>query len=311
MAAAPYKEAKREEESRMPGSSGQHWHTVHVLLLLGLVVMSPLGLARSVWAHANLLRAVPESTAVLQQPPARVTLWFSEHIASGFSAIQVLDAQGRRVDNDDNAVDQEDATMLTVTLRPVPNGLYTVVWKNVSTVDGHRLRVSFVFAVGEPIRNSPATTSAPPLFQSASAPVLRGLVLLSALTVVGGLGFVLLVSRALLAGRTPGDPVRRVGTHVVAQTVHHIRIALGVVGVASIAQLLDHTAVAADLPFSQVLGHPMTAVLMGTDWGYCWLGRMGVLCIMAAVLGVPFLPGPLADEVGRARSPRFLWATVL
>src|SRR5262245_2755011 len=66
----------REEERRMTGSSGQHWHTIHALLLLGLVVMSPLGLAQSVWAHANLLRAVPESTAVLQQPPARVTLWF-------------------------------------------------------------------------------------------------------------------------------------------------------------------------------------------------------------------------------------------
>jgi copper transport protein len=280
-------------------------------MLLGLVTIAPLGLAQSVDAHANLLRAVPEPNAVLQQPPARVTLWFSERIAPGFSAIQVLDAQGTRVDNTDNAVDQEEATALAVTLPPVPHGLYTVAWKNVSMVDGHRVRGSFVFAVGAPLPRSAVPMSAPPLFQSARAPVLRGLVLLSALTVVGGLGFVLLVSRALLAGRTPGDPARRVGTHVVAQTVHHIRIALGVVGVASIAQLLDHTAVAADLPFSQVLGHPLTAVLMGTDWGYCWLGRMGVLCIMAAVLGVPLLPGPPSDEGWRARSPRVLWATVL
>ena len=46
-------------------------------------------------------------------------------------------------------------------------------------------------------------------------------------------------------------------------------------GFASIAQLFDHTAVAADLPFSQVLGHPLAAVLTGTDWGSCWLRAWG------------------------------------
>jgi copper transport protein len=240
-----------------------------------------------------------------------VTLWFSEHIAPGFSAIQVLDAQGRRVDNDDNAVDQEDGTVLTVTLRPVPNGLYTVVWKNVSTVDGHRLRDSFVFAVGEPIRNSPATTSAPPLFQSASAPVLRWLVLLNALAVVGGLGFVLLVSRALLVRRNTSDPVRLVGIQVVARTVQHIWIAMGVLLVASVGQLVDHTAVAAELPFYQVLGHPLITVLMGTDWGHLWLARVGVLVLMAVVFGVLFSPKKLEDEAQVTWFPNILGATAL
>ena len=295
----------------MTGHGRQRWHPFHLCMLLGLVTIAPLGLAQNAGGHANLLRAVPEPNAVLQQPPTRVILWFSERIAPDFSALQVLDAQGTRMDNTDTAVDPAEATALAVTLPPVPPGLYTVAWKNVSMVDGHRVRGSFVFAVGAPLPRGSVPMAAPPLFQSARAPVLRGLVLLSALTVVGGLGFVLLVSRALLAGRTPGDPVRRVGTHVVAHAVHHIRMALGVVGVASIAQLLDHTAVAADLPVSQVLGHPLTAVLMGTDWGYCWLGRMGVLFIMVAVLGIPLRPGPPADEVGRARSPRVLWATVL
>src|SRR5438105_1886460 len=133
----------------MMGSGGQRWHAIH-LILLGLVATSPLVLVQSVWAHANLLRAAPESSAVLQQPTARVLRW---------------------------------------------------------------------------------------------------LILLSALAVVGGLGFVLLVSRALLARRATRAPVRLVGTQVIARTVQHIWIAMGVLLVASIGQLLDHTAVAAELPF--------------------------------------------------------------
>jgi methionine-rich copper-binding protein CopC len=66
--------------------------------LPGLMILSLLP-AQRVYAHANLLRAVPEPNAVLQQPLERVTLWFSERIAPNFSAIQVLDAQGQQVDN--------------------------------------------------------------------------------------------------------------------------------------------------------------------------------------------------------------------
>jgi copper transport protein len=203
----------------MMGQTLQCWDPWPLLLLLGVMTTAPLGLAPHAEAHANLLRAVPEPNAVLQQPPAQVTLWFSERIAPAFSAIQVFDAQGQRVDRNDNAVDQEEATAVTVTLPSVPQGLYTVAWKNVSMVDGHRVRGAFVFAVGTPLPRGPVSVSAPPLFQSASAPVLRGLVLLSTLAIVGGVGFALLVSRALLVGSPPGTPVQHVGLQVVGRTV--------------------------------------------------------------------------------------------
>jgi len=295
----------------MPSSGNQHWHATYLLMLFGLVATFPLWLAQSVYAHANLLRAVPEPNAAIQPPPARVTLWFSERIAPDFSAIQVLDAQGRRVDNDDSAVDQEDATVLAVTLQSVPHGLLTVAWKNVSTVDGHRVRGSFVFAVGESIRSGPVMTPASPLFQSAPAPVLRWLVLLSALAIVGGLGFVLLVSWALLTQRVTHDPVRLVGTQVIAHTVQSIWIAMGVLLVVSVGDLLDHTAAAAELPFSKVLGRPLAVVLTGTDWGHLWLGRVGVLGIMVVVFGVSRPPTKLVDETWDAWARSILWSTAL
>jgi copper transport protein len=295
----------------MMGQTHQRWDPWPLLLLLGVVTIAPLGLAQRAGAHANLLRAIPEPNTVLGQPPAQVTLWFSERIAPAFSAIQVLDAQGQRVDHDDNTVDQEEATALTVTLPPVPHGLYTVAWKNVSMADGHRVRGAFVFAVGTPLPRGAVSAPAPPLFQSPRAPALRGLVLLSTLAVVGGVGFVLLVSRALPAGRTPDDLVQHVGLQVVVRTVQHIRIALAVAAVASVAQLLDHTAVAADRPITQVLGPPLAAVLTGTDWGYCWLARVGLLLLLAVILGGPSAARPATDDVRGARSPRLLWATVL
>jgi copper transport protein len=291
----------------MMGQTRQRW-APWPLLLLAVMLTVPLGLAQCAEAHANLLRAVPEPNAVLQQPPAQVTLWFSERIAPAFSALQVLDAQGQRVDHDDNAVDQEEATTLTVTLPPVPQGLYTVAWKNVSMVDGHRVRGAFVFAVGTPLPRGAVSAPVPPLFQSPRAPVLRGLVLLSILAVVGGVGFALLVARALLAGRTSDDPVQHVGTHMVVRTVQHSRLALGVAVVASVAQLLDHTAVAAERPMSQVLGPPLAAVLTGTDWGYCWLAREGLLLLMAVILGGASAAHPSTDDMRGARAPRLLGA---
>jgi putative copper export protein len=240
-----------------------------------------------------------------------VILWFSERIAPGFSALQVLDTQGRRVDNDDNTVDQEEATTLAVTLQPIPHGLYTVAWKNVSMVDGHRVRGAFVFAVGEPLRSAAVTTPGQPLFQSPRDPVLRGLVLGSALALVGGLGFVLLVCQALLARRASPDAVRRVGTQVVARTVRHIWLAMGVLLVASVGQLVDHTVVATEVPFPQALGHPLATVLTGTDWGHLWLGRMGVLGLMAAVLRVSLAPRQPAAEAWGAWPHSIVWATGL
>jgi methionine-rich copper-binding protein CopC len=68
----------------MTGSGSQRWHATRLPILLGLMATTPLWLAQSVWAHANLLRAVPGPSAATQQPPARVTLWFSERIAPDF-----------------------------------------------------------------------------------------------------------------------------------------------------------------------------------------------------------------------------------
>ncbi|GIT58454.1 MAG: hypothetical protein Ct9H300mP19_04020 [Dehalococcoidia bacterium] len=61
----------------------------------------------------------------------------------------VLNAAADRVDLNDSSIDSSEPSVMSVSLPPLENGTYTVVWKNLSSIDGHKVVGSFVFAVGE------------------------------------------------------------------------------------------------------------------------------------------------------------------
>src|SRR5581483_133848 len=90
----------------------------------------------------------PAADAVLDTPPPRLTLRFSEALDPRFSEIQVLDAAGRRLDQGGASLDPADPLALTLALDPLPDGSYTVAWKALSAVDGHVTRGGFAFTVG-------------------------------------------------------------------------------------------------------------------------------------------------------------------
>lgn len=252
-----------------------------------LVLFTHLLQVEVVLAHANLVRAEPGPSSVLAQPPGRVSLWFTEPIEPGFSEVQVLDAQGSRVDSRDSVVSRTDPTAISVTLPAIPNGSYTVVWKNLSTVDGHAVRGSFVFSIGEPIAEaSQKLAMEQPLLQSPIGPVLRWLGLVGILAVVGGLGFELLVMRPVLSRKNVSKEVRGMGEQLAHRILRVIWVGIGLFLVASIWQLLVQTSVVNDIPFYKTLGSPLTSILKDTDWGRLWLWRIGLLLAMAAALSV-------------------------
>src|SRR3974377_506589 len=100
-------------------------------LVLAFLALFGLGVS-PVLAHALLLRSIPEANAVLDRAPAQVELFFSEAVDPTFSTIKVLDANGQPVDNGDTQLDPADATHLTVSLRSLRDGIYTVSWTAVS-----------------------------------------------------------------------------------------------------------------------------------------------------------------------------------
>ena len=226
------------------------------------------------FAHANLARASPAPNSVLDEAPSRVAIWFTEPVEPSLSEIQVLDAQGSRVDDGDSIVDANDPLAMSVGLEPIPEGTYTVAWKNVSTVDGHRVRRSFVFSVGEPITGVAMEAPSEPLLQSPAEPFVRWLVLVSVLAMVGGLTFDLLVSRPVLLSRRAEPSVRRVGAALASRSLRVMLLAVGLFIASSAVQLIVNAAEAHEVSLLGTVGSPMWSILGDTEWGRLWLWRI-------------------------------------
>ena len=254
-----------------------------VLVWVALGLLLP---ADTAFAHANLARASPAPNSVLDEAPSCVAIWFTEPIEPSLSEIQVLDAQGSRVDDGDNLVDTNDPLAMSVGLTPVPEGTYTVAWKNVSTVDGHRVRGSFVFSVGEPITGSAMEAPSEPLLQSPAEPFVRWVMLVSVLAMVGGLTFDLLVSRPVLLSRRAEPSVRRVGAALASRSLKLMFLAVGLFIASSIVQLVLNAAAAHEVSFPGTLGSPLWSILTDTEWGQLWVWRMGLSLAFLAALAV-------------------------
>ena len=254
-----------------------------VLVWVALGLLLP---ADTAFAHANLARASPAPNSVLDEAPSCVAIWFTEPIEPSLSEIQVLDAQGSRVDDGDNLVDTNDPLAMSVGLTPVPEGTYTVAWKNVSTVDGHRVRGSFVFSVGEPITGSAMEAPSEPLLQSPAEPFVRWVMLVSVLAMVGGLTFDLLVSRRVLLSRRAEPSVRRVGAALASRSLKLMFLAVGLFIASSIVQLVLNAAAAHEVSFPGTLGSPLWSILTDTEWGRLWVWRVGLSLAFLAALAV-------------------------
>ena len=260
-------------------------------LIAGAVVLvwAALGLlppGDTAFAHANLARASPAPNSVLDEAPSRVAIWFTEPIEPSLSEIQVLDAQGSRVDDGDSLVDTNDPLAMSVGLTPVPEGTYTVAWRNVSTVDGHRVRGSFVFSVGQPIAGSAMEAPSEPLLQSPAEPFVRWVMLVSVLAMVGGLTFDLLVSRPVLLSRRAEPSVRRVGAALASRSLKLMFLAVGLFIASSIVQLVLNAAAAHEVSFPGTVGSPLWSILADTEWGRLWVWRVGLSLAFLAALAV-------------------------
>ncbi len=252
--------------------------------LLGLLVVASWWLLfpSDAAAHANLASSDPPANSELDEAPGRIIIWFAEPIEPSLSEIRVLDAAGKQVDQGDSVVDDLNPLVMSVGLADVPDGTYTVAWKNVSTVDGHRVRGSFVFTVGQPLSAVPVQVEGQPLLQSPFSPLLGWLVFLGALAMTGGLVFELLVTRPVFFGRL-ASPVRLgVGDALSARTNRLTWLAVSLFLVASVGQLL--TLVTVDTSLWEALGGPLWSTLSSTGWGKLWLWRIAAAAAFCVAL---------------------------
>jgi copper transport protein len=118
---------------------------------LALALIMFVASAGAASAHAVLLRATPPPGQSLPTAPTEVDLLFSESLDPSFSGLQVQDASGQRVDAGDSHVDASNDHLLVTSLRSgLANGVYTVLWRNVSAIDVHPDEGQFELFVGVP-----------------------------------------------------------------------------------------------------------------------------------------------------------------
>jgi copper resistance protein C len=118
-------------------------------LIVLAAIAAAIGAARDAAAHAFLDHAVPAVGSTVSESPSEISAWFTQELEPVFSAIEVTDAAGQRVDKADPRVDPSDATELHVSLKPLKAGTYRVHWHVVS-VDTHRTEGNFNFTVAPP-----------------------------------------------------------------------------------------------------------------------------------------------------------------
>jgi len=97
-------------------------------------------------AHAFLDHATPAVGSMVHGAPAQVRLWFTQELEPAFSSVRVLDASGKQVDAKDKQLDAKDASIMRVSLPPLPPGKYRVVWRALS-IDTHATDGDFTFEV--------------------------------------------------------------------------------------------------------------------------------------------------------------------
>jgi methionine-rich copper-binding protein CopC len=167
------------------------WSGLRGALVLWLVLLGGVHVAA---AHAGVAESNPADGALLDEPPAQVTLSFTQELDAGKSRVLVFDARGERVDAGDGGVDLNDVDHQTMVVGLSPSlteGTYTVMWTAVSAEDGDITDGVIEFTVGEVVASNVAAEEEA---NSGLSPQLLAAALIAFVLVVGG--SVIYVSRA-------------------------------------------------------------------------------------------------------------------
>ncbi|MBE2270124.1 MAG: copper resistance protein CopC/CopD, partial [Anaerolinea sp.] len=239
-------------------------------LQLFLLVLLLFAFSGSVSAHSNLYRADPPPNAELTVAPELIHLYFTEALEPEFSGITLLREDGTTVETPPATV--ENFTEMTLVPGDLPDGLYTVSWRALSSVDGHQTRGIYAFAIGQAAGAALADSQAesiPP--QDAAA---RWLTHISTALLVGGLGFLLFVWQPSKVARRLADATvvsRRMSALILAGWLLY--------GVVTALSLLVYTGEAAALS-------DIGRVISGTRFGAIWLIRLGLWLVTGIVLWI-------------------------
>jgi copper transport protein len=250
--------------------------------LLIILILLP-AWAAPVSAHAELIRSVPAANGSVPAAPAQVELFFTEAVEPSFSTIEVLNTAGERVDNNDSRLDAADPTHLTVSLRSLPVGVYTVSWKVLSEVDGHVTSGAFPFAVGdvEAAALAEAAQAAQQVDVSTITVVARWLTYLAAAVLTGGSLFLWRIWQPTY--ETADEEAGKLALAELPWRKLAI-IALSLLAFAQLLWLLAQAGQAADAALVAPWQPAVANLLFTTRFGVFWLARFVLLLLLMPLL---------------------------
>lgn len=121
----------------------------HVRVIAAVFVLAELLIApAAVRAHAFLDHSDPAVGSTVPAAPAALHLWFTQELEPAFSWATVSDKSGASVNDGPAAIDPSNRSELTIKLKSLPAGTYTVKWHALS-VDTHTTEGDFTFHVGK------------------------------------------------------------------------------------------------------------------------------------------------------------------
>lgn len=248
-----------------------------------LAVLALLGVPGTATAHANLVGSDPAANAVVGSMPPELILWFTETPELRFSEVQVIGPDGERADNGDlhvhgadpriRGIDARpgDPRVLGITTKPnLPGGTYTVVWKVLSSVDGHVTRGLYAFSVGAPSATGPSAASA--VLDSGAGGPPKWLAVLSRWVTFAGifvtLGF---ATFPVLIGAPAMRVARAGGEWTAARRWLAVAAVVLLVGGTGLALVLQTWTVAGTL--NEAFGKPIRDVITSSRFGDIWVAR--------------------------------------
>ncbi len=157
----------------------------------------------STGAHGVQVESDPAPNSQIQGSPEVITITFNEPIEPSVSTIQLWNQAGEEVPLGELEFFDDPTKMAIHVPEELPFAIYTVIWRNLSTVDGHTWAGSFPFTVLGPLGIVPSGSVAPSLQQLAQPPsdtpstletTARWVVLLGSAIMLGGAAYVLVVA---------------------------------------------------------------------------------------------------------------------
>jgi copper transport protein len=256
----------------------RRWCRVLGAILLGLLSIG-LVPAGQVLAHAYLDRSNPEANEVVEDAPERVEMWFTEPLEPRYSSAVLYDAAGEQIETEPSSVLSDPFRMNLPLPRDLPNGTYTVQWRNISAADGHPQTGFFPFTIGT---REDVVIPRPPPEDAAGAGILGPLGRwLSLLGVTGAVGAIFTWLWVLRPATTSLPDERRARTRDAIRRLANVSLLIAIAG--SVVALTAQTiTVTGSLGPSQ-----MVDTVVDTRYGTLWAVRILHFMLLGFILSFP------------------------